>query len=705
MIVNDQAGQPCPFPARCATIVRALLAGPILGVSLGTAAPPVAIDPVEISRAVENLELHVTVEASRDLSRIKHSARFRFRFRSDRPTDVFFFFPGIETIEEFERILLNDAAVPAGSLRVARHPEYDTPVFVVPADVFAERDPTVDLRLSVDGPWFNNDEGHYTRWGGWHPYLVSRLDPVPVTLKVTAAADLVVIGSGRAIDSAPVRDGISTRTWASGRPIGWMFLTIGDYRRSTLSKDGLALDVYWPAAHEDFDPQAIGQTPFDILEFYTRHFGVPVVGTMQLVEIPVDPVNNFAVNGTIAMSYGSWEAVKRSPIYLESALAHEIAHFWWGDTITPTGSGLRFLSESFAEYSRYLYEREHGIEPLTWGFRNGLMLSQFAGTEPPPIDGPPVHGDDETIYYQKGCFVLHMLEQLIGPDVMDSVISGFARRHRAKTATIRDFVRAVEIGTNDEWDWFFEQWLRRSTGPRFSLEGMVVNRTQGEYRLRGRVRQHTSQPYRLRVTMRVNDTSGASIDRVLEVDEAATPIDIRLERRPTAAVLDPENDLFKWFEITDLPVSFADANVLLAGGTEVGTVGLDGFFGEAEQKRMFRSWFGDRFPSSQLVTNGSGPFRLLFGEDAAQYRAGRGLRSVPEAPPDSLAVYIARGTSVPGEIIVGVEGAVPASWPEIFPDGPYWYIQLQNGNYTKVFGTTLPSVRWDAPPQPDEGDD
>ena len=666
------------------------------GISLANTATPGDIDPASISAAVENLHLHLTIDTTRDLRRIRHSAQFRFRLRPDHPTDVFFFFPGVDGVEQLDHLVLNDSPLPLSSLREDRHPEYGTPIFILPANVFANCDLDAELRLSVGGMWFDNAETHYTRWGAWHPYLVSRLEPVPVTMDVNAGADLTVIGSGRKIGSRADGEGMTTWTWTSSRPVDWMFLTIGDYRRSTLSEDDLTLDVYWPAEHADFDPNGIGGTSFDILRYYSRRFGSSSVETVQLVEVPADAVNNIAVNGTIVITYGSWEAVQRNPRHLESTLAHEIAHCWWGDTVTPVGDGHRFLSESFAEYSRYLYERDHGIEPLPWSFRNGVMLSQFSGSEPPTIWGPPVYGDAETVYYQKGCFVLHMLERLVHPDVMSSVLSTWVGRYRSRRATIRDFIDEVERATGGDWEWFFDQWLRRPTGPRLSLDNITVESQGSRYRLRGEVRQDAVQPYRLEVLVRVTDDSGASVDRMLYVRDSVTPLDMLLEREPTAVLVDPEGDLFKWFGVSDLPISFADANAALSGGVEVGAVGMAEFFHGPEQARMFHDWFQARFPASNIVPDESLPFRFLFGARAADFRTKRRLR-IPTAKPGALAVYIARGESFPGGIVVGVEGSAPDTWPELLPDGPYWFVQLEDGNYTQVFGTALPSVRWDAP--------
>ena len=287
----------------------------------------------------------------------------------------------------------------------------------------------------------------------------------------------------------------------------------------------------------------VSREPFRVLAFLRNAFGPPTTDRVTLIEIPGDSVNNFAVDGLVAISRGSYRRIEQSGTYLSAMLAHELAHLWWGDLVNPVGPGARWLTEGFAEYSRYLYERATGGESLAWSYRNLVMVRQFAGREPPPLAGNPAEGEDEAIYYQKGAFVLRMLAGEIGDDALVAAMRRLAERRRGQTATLDDFVAAVGV---DRLNWFFDQWPRRPTGPRLRLSVSTAEARGDSVVVRGMIEQ-AMPAYRLSLPLVAYSTRDTSMQSI-QVAGPRTAFTLRLTRRPGwRLVVDPDGTVFQWF--------------------------------------------------------------------------------------------------------------------------------------------------------------
>jgi aminopeptidase N len=155
-------------------------------------------------------------------------------------------------------------------------------------------------------------------------------------------------------------------------------------------------------------------------------------------------------------------------------IAHELAHQWFGNTITCGSWHDIWLNEGFATYSAGL-TYEHMFNGYYWSKWNYQNMS-YVTMEP----GGSVYCDDTTsvdrifdsrLSYSKGALVLHMLRWVIGDQAFFAGLKSYFNDPAlhfgfARTA---DFQRHVEEAAGRDLNWFFSDWIYGQGYPSYKL--------------------------------------------------------------------------------------------------------------------------------------------------------------------------------------------------------------------------------------------
>ncbi len=150
-------------------------------------------------------------------------------------------------------------------------------------------------------------------------------------------------------------------------------------------------------------------------------------------------------------------------------IAHELAHQWFGNLITPEDWTHIWLSEGLATYVEALWmEHQEGAA----GLKNFMSHRQWGlgYLEDPLLRRPDVdyarYYFDVSVYH-KGGWVMHMLRRLLGDDDFFGGLSAYVSDPdlRWKTAHTDDLISAFEEASGKDLETFFHQWLELSTYP------------------------------------------------------------------------------------------------------------------------------------------------------------------------------------------------------------------------------------------------
>jgi aminopeptidase N len=157
-----------------------------------------------------------------------------------------------------------------------------------------------------------------------------------------------------------------------------------------------------------------------------------------------------------------------------SLIAHEIAHQWFGDSVTESTWADLWLSEGFATYFAGLFvERYEGPE----AFRDYMKQAAQTVFEYEKKSLTPIFDrDTENLMsllnpnnYQKGAWVLHMLRSSLGDEVFFRGIRDYYQAHEDRTASTEDLRTALEQASGKDLKGFFQRWVYGVGHPKYKV--------------------------------------------------------------------------------------------------------------------------------------------------------------------------------------------------------------------------------------------
>lgn len=289
----------------------------------------------------------------------------------------------------------------------------------------------------------------------WYPVNNHPTDKATYSYRITVDKPYVVAANGLLEEEIDLGDA-RTFVWQSDDPMASYLAAvyISDFDRVTEEgPDGLPIRNYYPpeagtdmtspfAATSDmiaFFSELWGPYPFDA-------YGVVVLGESLFFALESQTLSFFSVG---ALS--------------ESIAAHEVAHQWWGNSVTPASWQDIWLNEGFARYAEALWtEHRSGGEALegwaTW-------LYQSVQDQGPPGRPSPYDLFDSAVY-DRGAWTLHALRIEVGDEAFFDLLRTYYDRHKYGNASTADFIAVAEEVAGRDLDQFFDAWLyTRQTPP------------------------------------------------------------------------------------------------------------------------------------------------------------------------------------------------------------------------------------------------
>ncbi|MFN3343410.1 MAG: M1 family aminopeptidase [Flavobacteriales bacterium] len=141
--------------------------------------------------------------------------------------------------------------------------------------------------------------------------------------------------------------------------------------------------------------------------------------------------------------------------------AHELAHQWWGNSVTCSSWSDIWINEGFASYSEYimlqaLYPTQ--AAPNMNGRHNNVM-SQSGGSVWVLDSLNAVRIFSGRLTYDKGAAIIHTLRFLIDDDVVFfNGLRSFLTTYSNSTASGMDFIAVMENASGKDFTAFMEQW-------------------------------------------------------------------------------------------------------------------------------------------------------------------------------------------------------------------------------------------------------
>ncbi|MFE7243569.1 M1 family metallopeptidase [Streptomyces sp. NPDC057582] len=297
-------------------------------------------------------------------------------------------------------------------------------------------------------------------------------DKAYFTFRVTAPKDLTVVANG--LPAGTVRHGASTTwTYRTEHPMATELAQVS-IGHSTVRKrtgpHGLPVRDVVPAADAARLEPWLKKTPGQ-LEWMERQvgrypfetYGLLVADTETGFELETQTLTLFERTLFTNKAYPQW--------YVDSLMVHELAHHWFGDSVSPQAWSDLWLSEGHASWYEARYAEEHAKKSLSDRMRDAYTLSDSwrAVGGPPARPSAPLPGQKISLFrpvvYDGSALVLYALRQEIGKSAFGRLERRWVRKHRDSTATTADFVRLASETAGRDLTAFFEGWLYSEKTP------------------------------------------------------------------------------------------------------------------------------------------------------------------------------------------------------------------------------------------------
>jgi len=304
------------------------------------------------------------------------------------------------------------------------------------------------------------NEPHMAPW--WFPSNDHPSDKATYDVSITTDATKQVIGNGVQVRPRAVVGSQATTEWRMSRPMATYlaFFAAGDFavRRGTS-----AAGIPWVTAvsrhldRADFrsDRSLVDQSGV-VVDWLQRELGRYPFASTGGVVTSLDP--GFALENQSRPTYPWWID--------HTTLVHELAHQWFGDSVSLHRWSDVWLNEGFATYMEQRWREAHGGPTTRTWLHNEYRWMRGSGTFwRVHVDAPgAAHLWANAVYY-RGAMALAALRDRIGKRDFRTVLRSWVAQHRYGNGTTKELEALAHRVSGQRLGGFWTTWLDTGLPP------------------------------------------------------------------------------------------------------------------------------------------------------------------------------------------------------------------------------------------------
>lgn len=322
--------------------------------------------------------------------------------------------------------------------------------------------PAVDIPLG----WHHTPAGIYVvsepaGAEGWYPVNDHPCDKATYTFHITVPHPYVVAANGRLVATED-HGATTTYLWEAQDPAASYLVTLGIadlVQRTARGPDGLPIRHFFPRALAAAADRVFADTAEMIAYFSTRFGPYPFETYGALV---ADADFDYALETQTLALFD--RGLVTSAGQADAITAHELAHQWFGDSVSLRSWRDIWLAEGFASYGEALWiEHRQGWAALD-AYMERLYRTVYQRGWPPPANPPATDLFNGGVYL-RGALTLHALRLRVGDDVFFRILRTYTARYRHANASTADFIAVATEISGQDLQSLFDSWLYADTLP------------------------------------------------------------------------------------------------------------------------------------------------------------------------------------------------------------------------------------------------
>ena len=392
------------------------------------------------------------------------------------------------------------------------------------------------------GVGFASDPHNFGRV--WFPCFDNFVDRATFDFSITVDSSDRAYANGLLHSTTQNSDQTETFHWQMNDPIPTYLVAvaIAPYEEVRMNVDGIPVLLTALAADTSNLRKSFENLPTCIRTFvssYGEH-------TFDRIGFNTVPFNSGAMEHATNIAYPRY-AIANGDKTSETLFAHELAHHWWGNTITCKTQEDMWLNEGWASYSERLfleavYGKKEYDDDIEDNHHSVLQFAHVLDEAILPVSGIGHANTYGRHVYDKGADMIHTLRGLMGDQSFFEACKSFQSSFKFKDVTTRDLHTHFQSYTTLDLTGFFEQWVKTPGFAHFNI--LSATKQDGAYKLTIKQTPRFNQEVYTNVRLSLAAiASGKRYDTEVILNQAQQTFSITCPFEPEFWVLDPDDKI------------------------------------------------------------------------------------------------------------------------------------------------------------------
>jgi aminopeptidase N len=299
----------------------------------------------------------------------------------------------------------------------------------------------------------------------WFPSNDHPSDKATYVFRITVPEGVTAVANGRLAWSR-TRDGKSTFVWSEDSPMA-TYLTTIDTGQWVIKNGRTPGGVPETVA---VDPTLVAQNADAVDFFFNTSAEAVDVESTYFGPYPFSSTGAIADNAAYdGRPLGFSLETQTKPVYSAvrstTTIAHELAHQWFGDSVSPQTWDNIWLNEGFASFAEYLWLEHNGTRTAHESFVRDYSRAPTSSFWQIIVANPQRDTMFASAVYRRGAMTLQALREKIGDDAFFNILKAWTAKYRHANATTAQFIALSEKVSRQDLGAFFQTWLYTAGKP------------------------------------------------------------------------------------------------------------------------------------------------------------------------------------------------------------------------------------------------